>query len=85
MFTRSGEVARKFTSEIQIGMVGVNVAIPVPMAFYSFGGWRQSLYGDHHIYGMEGVRFYTRVKTVTARWPKGGVRENANFVIPTMK
>jgi len=84
LFTRSGEVARKFTSEIEIGMVGVNVAIPVPMAFYSFGGWRQSLFGDHHIYGMEGVRFYTRMKCVTERWPAPPEGEGA-FVMPTMK
>ena len=84
IFTRSGEVARKFTSEIEIGMVGVNVAIPVPMAFYSFGGWRQSLFGDHHIYGMEGVRFYTRMKCVTQRWPAPPQGEGA-FVMPTMK
>ena len=84
IFTRSGEVARKFTAEIQIGMVGVNVAIPVPMAFYSFGGWRQSLFGDHHIYGMEGVRFYTRMKCVTQRWPAPPEGEGT-FVMPTMR
>ena len=84
IFTRSGEVARKFTAEIQVGMVGVNVAIPVPMAFYSFGGWRSSLFGDHHIYGMEGVRFYTRMKAVTQRWPAPPAGEAA-FVMPTMR
>jgi len=84
IFTRSGEVARKFTTEIQIGMVGVNIAIPVPMAFYSFGGWRASLFGDHHIYGMEGVRFYTRMKCVTQRWPAPPEGEAA-FVMPTMR
>ena len=84
IFTRSGEVARKFTNEIEIGMVGVNVAIPVPMAFYSFGGWRQSLFGDHHIYGMEGVRYYTRMKCVTQRWPAPPEGEAA-FVMPTMR
>jgi malonate-semialdehyde dehydrogenase (acetylating)/methylmalonate-semialdehyde dehydrogenase len=84
IFTRSGEVARKFTSEIEVGMVGVNVAIPVPMAFYSFGGWRSSLFGDHHIYGMEGVRYYTRMKAVTQRWPAPPEGEGA-FVMPTMR
>ncbi len=84
IFTRSGEVARKFTHEIEVGMVGVNVAIPVPMAFYSFGGWRNSLFGDHHIYGMEGVRFYSRMKAVTQRWPAPPEGEAA-FVMPTMR
>jgi malonate-semialdehyde dehydrogenase (acetylating)/methylmalonate-semialdehyde dehydrogenase len=84
IFTRSGEVARKFTHEIEVGMVGVNVAIPVPMAFYSFGGWRNSLFGDHHIYGMEGVRFYTRTKAVTQRWPAPPEGEAA-FVLPTIR
>ena len=84
IFTRSGEVARKFTSEIEVGMVGVNVAIPVPMAFYSFGGWRSSLFGDHHIYGMEGVRYYTRMKAVTQRWPAPPEGEGT-FVMPTMR
>ncbi|MDX1485744.1 MAG: aldehyde dehydrogenase family protein, partial [Alphaproteobacteria bacterium] len=66
------------------GMVGSNVPIPVPMAFMSFGGWKRSLYGDHHIHGMEGVRFYTRLKTVTARWP-ASMRGGADYVIPTLK
>jgi malonate-semialdehyde dehydrogenase (acetylating) / methylmalonate-semialdehyde dehydrogenase len=69
IFTRSGRVAQEFTSAIEVGMVGVNVPIPVPVAFHSFGGWRSSLFGDHHIYGREGVRFYTRLKTVMQRWP----------------
>jgi malonate-semialdehyde dehydrogenase (acetylating)/methylmalonate-semialdehyde dehydrogenase len=71
IFTRDGDAARDFVSRSRIGMVGVNVPIPVPVAYHSFGGWKQSLFGDHHIYGMEGVRFYTRLKAVTARWPSG--------------
>jgi malonate-semialdehyde dehydrogenase (acetylating)/methylmalonate-semialdehyde dehydrogenase len=84
VFTRTGEVARAFAAAIEVGMVGINVAIPVPMAFYSFGGWRNSLFGDHHIYGMEGVRFYTRLKAVTQRWPAapGG---SAEFAMPVMR
>ena len=74
VFTRSGGAARKFEREIEVGMVGINVPIPVPMAYYSFGGWKSSLFGDTHVYGMEGIRFYTRSKVVTARWtaPTGG-------------
>src|SRR6266566_2331220 len=74
IFTRDGDAAREFTNRIQIGMVGINVPIPVPMAFHSFGGWKRSLFGDTAVYGMEGVRFYTRLKTVTARWPAGSAR-----------
>nr|WP_240433467.1 CoA-acylating methylmalonate-semialdehyde dehydrogenase [Solimonas sp. K1W22B-7] len=84
IFTRSGSAARAFTSAIEVGMVGVNVPLPVPMAFHSFGGWRNSLFGDHHIYGREGVRFYTRLKAVTQRWPKD-VKSSAEFSMPTMK
>ena len=84
IFTRDGDAARTFTSRAKIGMVGINVPIPVPMAFHSFGGWKRSLFGDHHMHGPEGVRFYTRLKTVTARWPTG-IRTNAEFVMPTMK
>ena len=84
VFTRSGEVARTFASAIEVGMVGVNVPLPVPMAFYSFGGWRSSLFGDHHIYGMEGVRFYTKLKCVTQRWPTSA-RAGAEFTMPVMK
>lgn len=84
IFTRDGDSARSFASEIQAGMVGVNVPIPVPMAFHSFGGWKNSLFGDHHMYGPEGVRFYTRLKTITSRWPKG-MKSGADFVMPTMK
>ncbi len=69
IFTSSGAAARRFTREVEVGMVGVNVPIPVPMAFYSFGGWKDSLFGDTHVHGLEGVRFYTRAKAVTTRWP----------------
>jgi malonate-semialdehyde dehydrogenase (acetylating)/methylmalonate-semialdehyde dehydrogenase len=72
LFTRSGYAARRFQEDIEVGMVGINVPIPVPMAFYSFGGWRNSLFGDLHVHGMDGVRFYTRGKAVTARWPDDG-------------
>jgi malonate-semialdehyde dehydrogenase (acetylating)/methylmalonate-semialdehyde dehydrogenase len=84
IFTRDGDAAREFASRIQIGMVGINVPIPVPMAFHSFGGWKRSLFGDMSVHGPEGVRFYTRLKTVTARWPTG-IRAGAEFVMPTMK
>jgi malonate-semialdehyde dehydrogenase (acetylating) / methylmalonate-semialdehyde dehydrogenase len=84
IFTRDGDAAREFSTRIQIGMVGVNVPIPVPMAFHSFGGWKRSLFGDHYVYGPEGVRFYTHLKTVTSRWPTG-IRKGAEFVMPTMK
>jgi malonate-semialdehyde dehydrogenase (acetylating)/methylmalonate-semialdehyde dehydrogenase len=85
IFTRDGEVAREFTNRVQVGMVGVNVAIPVPIAFHSFGGWKRSLFGDHHIYGMEGLRFYTRLKTTTSRWPASNKSQGSEFVMPTMK
>ncbi len=84
IFTRDGDTARTFSSGVQTGMVGINVPIPVPMAFHSFGGWKHSLFGDIHIHGTEGVQFYTRLKTVTSRWPTG-VREGAAFHMPTMK
>jgi malonate-semialdehyde dehydrogenase (acetylating) / methylmalonate-semialdehyde dehydrogenase len=84
IFTRDGDAAREFASRVQIGMVGVNVPIPVPMAFHSFGGWKASLFGDHHMHGPEGVRFYSRYKAVTQRWP-AGIRAGAEFVMPTMK
>ncbi|MDQ8023572.1 MAG: CoA-acylating methylmalonate-semialdehyde dehydrogenase [Moraxellaceae bacterium] len=84
LFTRDGDCAREFVRRVQIGMVGVNVPIPVPMAFHSFGGWKQSMFGDHAMHGMEGVRFYTRLKTVTSRWPTG-IRAGAEFVMPTLK
>lgn len=84
IFTRDGDAARSFVSRIDVGMVGVNVPIPVPMAFHSFGGWRGSIFGDHAVHGMEGVRFYTRLKTVTSRWPTG-IRAGAEFTMPVMK
>jgi malonate-semialdehyde dehydrogenase (acetylating) / methylmalonate-semialdehyde dehydrogenase len=83
IFTRDGDTARAFTHQVQVGMVGVNVPIPVPMAFHSFGGWKRSLFGDHAMHGPEGVRFYTRVKTVTARWPKG-IRAGVDTTMPTL-
>jgi len=84
IFTRDGDAAREFAHQIQVGMVGINVPIPVPMAFHSFGGWKASLFGDHHMHGPEGVRFYTRLKTITTRWPTG-IRAGADFVMPTMR
>ncbi|QEN87637.1 CoA-acylating methylmalonate-semialdehyde dehydrogenase [Labrys sp. KNU-23] len=84
IFTRDGDAAREFAHQIQVGMVGINVPIPVPMAFHSFGGWKASLFGDHHMHGPEGVRFYTKLKTITSRWPTG-IRAGADFVMPTMK
>jgi malonate-semialdehyde dehydrogenase (acetylating)/methylmalonate-semialdehyde dehydrogenase len=84
IFTRSGEAARRFTQRVEAGMVGINVPIPVPMAFHSFGGWKRSLFGPLHVHGADGVRFYTRLKTVTARWPQSA-RATAEFVMPTMK
>jgi len=84
IFTRDGDAAREFAARVNVGMVGINVPIPVPLAYYSFGGWKRSAFGDMNQHGADGVRFYTRVKTVTARWPKG-VRDNPNFVIPTMR
>ena len=83
IFTRDGDAAREFANGIEVGMVGVNVPIPVPLAFHSFGGWKRSLFGDMSIYGMEGVRFYTRLKTITSRWPTG-IRAGADFSMPTM-
>ena len=84
IFTRDGDAARDFASRANIGMVGINVPIPVPVAYHSFGGWKRSLFGDHHMHGPEGVRFYTRAKYVTARWPSG-IREGAEYVMPTLK
>ena len=81
---RREDAAREFASRVQIGMVGVNVPIPVPMAFHSFGGWKRSLFGDVAVYGTEGVRFYTRLKTVTSRWP-AGIRAGAEYIMPTMR
>ena len=84
IFTRDGDAARTFSSKIKVGMVGINIPIPVPMAFHSFGGWKRSLFGDQHMLGPEGVRFYTKLKTITSRWPSG-IRSNPEFVMPTMK
>ena len=83
IFTRDGDTAREFAHRVQAGMVGVNVPIPVPMAFHSFGGWKRSLFGDHAVHGPEGVRFYTRLKTVTARWP-AGIRKGVDTSMPTL-
>lgn len=83
IFTRDGETARKFVQDIEVGMVGVNVPIPVPMAFHSFGGWKDSMFGDHAMHGMEGVRFYTRIKTTTLRWPVGQWTD-PQFTMPTL-
>ena len=83
IFTRDGGAAREFAHRVQVGMVGVNVPIPVPMAFHSFGGWKRSIFGPLHVHGPDGVRFYTRLKTITARWPEGA--RSAEFVMPTMK
>lgn len=84
IFTRNGHAAREFASRVQVGMVGINVPIPVPVAYHSFGGWKRSAFGDHNQYGMEGVRFWTKVKTVTQRWPDGGAAGDSAFIIPTM-
>jgi len=84
IFTRDGDTARTYASRVQAGMVGINVPIPVPMAFHSFGGWKRSLFGDIHIHGEEGIHFYTKLKTVTSRWPTG-IRAGADFHMPTMK
>ncbi|MPZ54893.1 MAG: CoA-acylating methylmalonate-semialdehyde dehydrogenase [Rhizobiales bacterium] len=84
IFTRDGDTARDFTSRVQVGMVGVNFAIPVPLAYYTFGGWKRSGFGDLNQHGPDAIRFYTKTKTVTARWPSG-TKEGAEFVIPTMK
>jgi malonate-semialdehyde dehydrogenase (acetylating)/methylmalonate-semialdehyde dehydrogenase len=84
IYTASGAVAREFSRRIQIGMVGVNVPIPVPMAWHSFGGWKRSLFGDHHAYGEEGLRFYTRYKSVMQRWPDA-IGQGAEFTMPVAK
>ena len=84
IYTRDGDVGRTFASKIKVGMVGINIPIPVPVAHHSFGGWKRSLFGDQHMHGPEGVRFYTKLKTITSRWPSG-VRSNPEFIMPTMK
>ncbi|MET3664830.1 CoA-acylating methylmalonate-semialdehyde dehydrogenase [Caulobacter sp. 1776] len=84
IFTRNGRAAREFAARVNVGMVGINVPIPVPVAYHTFGGWKRSAFGDTNQHGVEGVKFYTKVKTVTARWPEGDVGDSS-FVIPTMK
>tara|TARA_Y100000590_G_scaffold422515_1_gene527338 strand:+ start:1099 stop:2592 length:1494 start_codon:yes stop_codon:yes gene_type:complete len=84
IYTRDGDAGRTFANKIKVGMVGINIPIPVPMAFHSFGGWKRSLFGDQHMHGPEGVRFYTKLKTITSRWPSG-IRLDPEFTMPTMK
>ena len=83
IFTRDGDAARDFASKVQVGMIGINVPIPVPLAYYTFGGWKRSAFGDLNQHGPDSIRFYTKTKTVTSRWPSG-MKEGAEFVIPTM-
>ena len=85
IFTRNGRAARDFAARVNVGMVGINVPIPVPVAYHTFGGWKRSAFGDTNQHGMEGVKFYTKVKTVTARWPEGDEHADSSFVIPTMR
>jgi malonate-semialdehyde dehydrogenase (acetylating)/methylmalonate-semialdehyde dehydrogenase len=85
IFTRDGRAARDFAARVQVGMVGINVPIPVPVAYHTFGGWKRSAFGDANQHGMEGVRFYTKVKTVTARWPESRLEGESSFIIPTMR
>ena len=89
IFTQNGRAARDFASRVNVGMVGINVPIPVPVAYHTFGGWKRSAFGDINQHGMEGLRFWTKTKTVTARWPEssleGGAHEDSAFVIPTMR
>ena len=84
IFTRDGDAARDFAARVQVGMVGVNVPIPVPVAYHTFGGWKRSGFGDLNQHGPDSIRFYTKTKTVTSRWPSG-IKEGAEFAIPTMK
>jgi malonate-semialdehyde dehydrogenase (acetylating)/methylmalonate-semialdehyde dehydrogenase len=84
IFTRNGRAAREFAARVNVGMVGINVPIPVPVAYHTFGGWKRSAFGDTNQHGMEGVKFFTKVKTVTARWPEG-MTDDSSFVIPTMR
>ncbi|MCC6920161.1 MAG: aldehyde dehydrogenase family protein, partial [Alphaproteobacteria bacterium] len=86
IFTRNGEAAREFAARVEVGMVGINVPIPVPVAYHTFGGWKRSAFGDTNVHGPEGIRFYTKIKTVTQRWPAAGATvSDQSFVIPTMK
>jgi malonate-semialdehyde dehydrogenase (acetylating)/methylmalonate-semialdehyde dehydrogenase len=84
IYTRDGDAARDFASKVNVGMVGINVPIPVPLAYYTFGGWKRSGFGDLNQHGPDAVRFYTKTKTVTSRWPSG-IKDGAQFVIPTMQ
>ena len=84
IYTRDGDVGRTFASKIKAGMVGINIPIPVPVAYHSFGGWKKSLLGDQHMYGLEGIRFYTKLKTVTSKWPTG-LTQDPDFIMPTLK
>jgi len=84
IFTRNGRAAREFAAKVNVGMVGINVPIPVPVAYHTFGGWKRSAFGDTNQHGLEGVKFWTKIKTVTARWPEGA-HEDSAFVIPTMR
>jgi len=84
IFTRDGDAARDFASKVQVGMVGINVPIPVPLSYYTFGGWKRSAFGDLNQHGPDSIRFYTKTKTVTSRWPSG-MKDGAEFVIPTMR
>jgi len=84
IFTRNGHAAREFAARVNVGMVGINVPIPVPVAYHSFGGWKRSGFGDQDQYGMEGIRFWTKVKKITSRWPDGAVDGGNAFIIPTM-
>ena len=83
IFTRDGEAARYFSDNILVGMVGINVPLPVPVSYHSFGGWKRSLFGNLSAYGPDGVRFYTNRKTITQRWPSSGVREGVQFSFPS--
>jgi len=84
IYTRDGDAARDFAAKVQVGMVGINVPIPVPLAYHTFGGWKRSAFGDLNQHGPDAIRFYTRTKTVTSRWPSG-IKEGAQFAIPTMR
>jgi malonate-semialdehyde dehydrogenase (acetylating) / methylmalonate-semialdehyde dehydrogenase len=85
IFTSSGSAAREFQRRVRVGMVGINVSVPVPMAYYSFGGWKESFFGEHHVNGEEGIRFYTRSKVVTARWPRGQSTQDGDYAFPASK
>jgi malonate-semialdehyde dehydrogenase (acetylating)/methylmalonate-semialdehyde dehydrogenase len=85
IFTRDGDAAQRFVGEVQVGMVGVNIPIPVPVSYYSFGGWKESAFGDLSQYGEDSIRFFTRTKVVTQRWPRGGTVTDQSFVMPTMR